>query len=153
MKILKRRSSFSSFLKAGRVLPRSPEWLQTHWDPFALASTVLGLKICATIFGFFVCCCCCFKQCMHTVCIHIQVDNTHTHKIKMYLKIIVVVWMRMPPQVHIFEYLVPSCWNYLGRIRRYDFQEGVSLVEGSLLCGYGSQSKLSTVPSLCHYEF
>lgn len=61
--------------------------------------------------------------------------------------------MRMPPQVHIFEYLVPSCLNYLGRIRRYDLlQGGVSLVEGSLPCGYGSQSMLLTVPSLCHHE-
>ena len=40
------------------------------------------------------------------------------------------VWMRMTLEAHILEYLVPSWWNCLGRIRRRGLAGGgVALLE------------------------
>lgn len=42
----------------------------------------------------------------------------------------VAVWLRMTPEAHILEYLVPSLWNYLEKIKRCGLGGGESLEVG-----------------------
>jgi hypothetical protein len=39
------------------------------------------------------------------------------------------VWMRMTLEAHILEYLVPSLWNYMEKIKRGLVGGGVALLE------------------------
>lgn len=63
-----------------------------------------------------------------------------------------VVWMRMTPQAHLFEQLVPSEWNCLGRIRRPGLAgESVSL-DWAMRSQKSCQAQFSPPPSLCVSE-